>query len=233
MLRTAESSEDSEDEERMNMPGLDTVTNAISSTVTKGKMKLWLAKGEDADDALKLFNLDNGIEKLRDATNFNTYASYVRQYNAQNPDHEVSMLAAIAARYGDDEAAKLLHTMTRHASTQAVATKLSQEQVDLWMAAKKTPKEVFALLKLNQNVDDLLSSPALYSMDDFLNAYNRQHKNQHTSLMKVVLGSYDNAKVAKALQDGLESASTKSRAWELKERQFDDWIKAGIKPKEN
>ncbi|KAK1941145.1 hypothetical protein P3T76_007851 [Phytophthora citrophthora] len=36
---TLEESEDSEDEERMNVPGLDTVTSAISSTITKGKVK--------------------------------------------------------------------------------------------------------------------------------------------------------------------------------------------------
>ncbi|ETN23985.1 hypothetical protein PPTG_00454 [Phytophthora nicotianae INRA-310] len=175
-------------------------------------------------------NSYDGIDKLRDSTKLNTWALYVGKYNLQKPGYEASMAVTLTAHYGDAAVAKLIQAASKVPQTEAVTTVLRKKQLSAWLAAEKSPNEVFRRLKLDKGMGNLFANPTMHTMTDYLNVFNFKCSRKHMSLMKTIAESYTDAAVAKAIREAAKDPETKSNALVLMGLQFDEWIIKEIKP---
>lgn len=72
------------------------------------------------------------------------------------------MLSTLKMSYKDDAVlAKMFAAAKESSSTKAIAGKLEQAQMTDWLRNEKSADDVFKLLKLNDDVDNLLTNPLL------------------------------------------------------------------------
>ncbi|KAG6623562.1 putative secreted RxLR effector protein [Phytophthora cinnamomi] len=153
-LRKRSSASENENEERayINTAWIaESLVNwAKSSKWTDEQLENLLQKGASADEVFKLFQLDNGMSKLLTNGNLKSWETYVGMLNKQNPDKEVSVIKTITNIYGDEEVAKVLFTAKSSLWTKDVATDLQKALYKQWILEKKTPNNVWDLLKLDR-----------------------------------------------------------------------------------
>lgn len=88
-----------DDEER----GVSTpsVENVVKSTSTNHQLEAWLKKGTSADAVFKALTLQKAANSLLGNPNLNTWISFMKLFNKQNPSKKTSLIATLTAHYGD------------------------------------------------------------------------------------------------------------------------------------
>ncbi|KAE9034728.1 hypothetical protein PR001_g7663 [Phytophthora rubi] len=95
-----------------------------------------------------------------------------------------------------------------------------RKQVKAWSKEKKTPEEVFMLLKLDENINKVLNNPKLTTWVRFMRAYNKKNENSVT-LIGTLTKFYGNEPLAKMLEVSRRNPAT----WRLANKlQADQWV---------
>ncbi|EGZ15144.1 hypothetical protein PHYSODRAFT_333414 [Phytophthora sojae] len=117
-----ENEDDASDEDRLYLPGLETVSNYIWSLsgpkVTSKTIDGWLKKGESTDDA--------------------------EPFNRRNPGNEATMSNIFRKAYGDEKLAKIQQTAKGVKETESLAKALQVQQFKQWIDERMNPKYVFS-----------------------------------------------------------------------------------------
>ncbi|EGZ08085.1 hypothetical protein PHYSODRAFT_288797 [Phytophthora sojae] len=142
------------EERTFNLEMLAGWANALTRSNVDEQLQKMLAQKTSAEQAFKLFKLDENIDKVLTSGNVNSWAKYIGMLKKQNPEAEASMVRTIVATYGDDAEAKMLVNAKNEPATEKIATELQAAQFKQWMKKPMSPDEVDDLLKTNPTALD-------------------------------------------------------------------------------
>ncbi|EGZ08084.1 hypothetical protein PHYSODRAFT_288796 [Phytophthora sojae] len=150
-LRQQPTATQGDDEDRAFNTALVTegVTNWLKAskvTWTDDQLKALVTKGTSADDALKLLQLDDGLEKLLSRKNLDTWKTFVNKLNQQNPENQVTMMSAIINKYGEEQVARMIAVAKSKVFTESVATDLQKALFQHWVREKRRDRYVWEKL---------------------------------------------------------------------------------------
>ncbi|KAG6616538.1 putative secreted RxLR effector peptide protein [Phytophthora cinnamomi] len=135
-------------------------------------MQRWLAGGNTVDDVFKLLKLNKAGDDLLISPLLDTWSTYMQIANKENPAKKTTLFATLTAHYSDNGLARMIEAAKKVKSKANTAKRVEVTQIQTWLGNKQTPGDVFKLLKLNNAVDDVLTSPALNTWSNYLNVFN-------------------------------------------------------------
>ncbi|ETO68229.1 hypothetical protein F444_14915 [Phytophthora nicotianae P1976] len=227
LLRSADTS-DELSENRVTNAGIEKITNLFKTGVTKTKT----SGQHSADEILKKFKLENGIEEALVSLNLKAMGDYVKDLNSKNRFKKTSMIRLFTKYYGDDVVAKALSKVQGSAhSADAVDTikQLRMEQLTAWLKSKKSVDDVFKLLKLRDDSLMAFVSPKMAMLDDYIKLFNRE-KSSGKTLAKTLVTGFGESQFVSLLQLGLKNSYTKDLATSLETELVNLWLASKFKP---
>ncbi|KAE8971333.1 hypothetical protein PR003_g26902 [Phytophthora rubi] len=122
--------------------------------------KVGLNEGKTAKRFFTTLKLNTQGDKLLESPAFYSWVDYVTKLSPKNADE--LMLSTLKTSYKDDVIlAKMFLAAKESSFTKAIAEKLEQAQMADWLRNEKSADDVFKLLKLDDGMDNLLTSPLL------------------------------------------------------------------------
>ncbi|KAJ8523767.1 hypothetical protein ON010_g17351 [Phytophthora cinnamomi] len=140
------------------------------------------------------------------------------------------MLKTLATQYSDDVLTGLIVAAKKSATTQSIATKLESAQMQSWLAARKSPDDMFQILKLNKAGDDLLSNPLLPVWTDYMKLSNNESPITRTTLIATMTKHYGDSGVSRIIEAARKVPATQNTAKRLEMEQVQLWLKKGRTP---
>ncbi|OWZ08874.1 hypothetical protein PHMEG_00018512 [Phytophthora megakarya] len=155
LLRTS-SAVDNKDETRtgISISVLERIkTLALPSKITpeklQGTLHGWLNKRKSADIVFKRLRLDqeDGVQVFFNPL-FARWVQYTDDLNAKTPG--ISAISTLTKHYGEEKLVKLIDTAMGIRHMKDIASKLEEQQIQRWVAARKDPDKVFRLYSLHE-----------------------------------------------------------------------------------
>ncbi|ETL33137.1 hypothetical protein L916_14351 [Phytophthora nicotianae] len=202
-------------------------TEGLAILLQAQQRRVWMDAGKSGDDVFKLLKLDETGSTLFKRSRFSTWTSYVDDFNRNNPNDAISLFSLLAKRYNEATLSEMIEAAKKVSSTESIATKLQSQQNKLWLSKKKSPNDVFKLLKLNDPDLTVLTDPKLSAWTSYLNEFNRVNPGKETTLLATLTTHYTDLGVAQLLQQGKQLAQTKKISKELQTAQFARWFYDG------
>ncbi|KAI9912601.1 hypothetical protein PsorP6_006571 [Peronosclerospora sorghi] len=161
--------------------------------------------------------------------------NYIAYYNSHNPEKQFSLVRWLTETIDEDVLERGLVKATGTDSTKEIAAALQQEQLELWLASKKTVDEVFILLKLKDEGHKLFESPKMETLNMYMEKFNAKGKKPDEALVTmfgVLLHAFGDSNLALLLLEAVESSTMKGRyhAGGHLLTLFSRWYRAGIDP---
>jgi len=213
------------DEDRgLNLPAVDTLTNAIQSTVTNGQLNVWIKKGESTDDVFKLLTLDQAADDLLASPQLQSWLNYMKMFNKENPDKKTSLIATLTAHYGDEALSKIVTAAKQVPDTARIAKRVQSEQLQHWVTAEKSPDDVFAVMKLDDVGADLFAHPEFTTWTKYLEAFNEIYTGRQTSVFAILKTHYDEEVLVQILATAKKLPSTETLASQVQAELTKLWL---------
>ncbi|KAE9319229.1 hypothetical protein PR003_g18018 [Phytophthora rubi] len=200
-------------------------TQGIATRLEMSQVQGWLAGGKTADEVFTALKLDKAGDDILASPVFDTWKTYLKIFNRENPSSQTSWLASLTAHYGDDALAQIIQTAKKVGATRSEAVALETAQMQRWSG--KLPDEVFTLLKLDKAGDDILSSPQFVSWNTYLKIFNKEHPDKKTSLFATLTAQYGDDGVSRIVEAALKTKSSSAIAKSIQAEQFQRWIVGG------
>ncbi|ETO75242.1 hypothetical protein F444_09152 [Phytophthora nicotianae P1976] len=169
-----------------------------------------------------------GMEKstLFESVPFQRWVQYVSKAYKKNPEAgEVAMVSTLRDHYGDRKLVKYLVKAQQNSNTMKIAKKFESIQIDFWIIEKKTADEMFHLLKLSVDKDDLLESALLKMWISFVKKLGKE--DPYDALLLKLTKRFDEDELAHFLIRAKASDSTRHIASELERVQLKNWLSNG------
>ncbi|OWZ16298.1 RxLR effector protein [Phytophthora megakarya] len=189
-------------------------TNAVSSKLLRELLSKWNRHKKSADDVLKVLNLDKAGDELFASPGLITLFLYTKKTTElDNPTND--LLQVLTKHYGYDGLSKIF-VMGQHRTDLAVLAKdLETTMGSQWLKSKLSPDEVFKLLKLNDDVDTLLTNPIfLKTWESYRILFNLKNGGK-TSTMETLTTFYTKTELSSMLKAAKEVPATKNLAIKL------------------
>ncbi|ETO85872.1 hypothetical protein F444_00539 [Phytophthora nicotianae P1976] len=235
-LLRAESTADANDEARgfslKSIPGLSKLTSMFKTKITPGTLLNWANKEKSPDYVFLKLKLDKTGHQLFDNPDINVWAAYTNAVVKSNADD--AMLTTLRARYSDDALAKMFEMGKKVAHSESVATKLQSRQMENWMAAKKTPDDVFKILFLDKAGVGVLDSSVLAGWTTYMRFFNSKQENRknRVTLIYTLTTHYKDRGVLDIIEAAKKVPSTARTAKLLEANQIQFWLKNERTPDE-
>ncbi|KAG2778809.1 hypothetical protein JG687_00019655 [Phytophthora cactorum] len=104
------------------------------------------------------------------------------------------------------------------------------KQLSAWLKEKKTPEDVFKLLKLDTGTKNLLANPNLKTWSVFMVLYNKENPTKMVTMLGVLTKTYGGEAVAKMIEAARASPKTRGIANRLQNLQLNAWAQNGLTP---
>ncbi|KAG3015122.1 hypothetical protein PC121_g13803 [Phytophthora cactorum] len=234
ILRLLRSDTQPDEEARLaiNFPGANKLVAPVKWTGSKitGKVKVETMRlqGKSADEAFVLLKLDQAGDKLLENKQFSVWVSYMTKITKKYP--EVAMVVKLTSRYGDEGLAKLLEAGKQVKATNKIARKLQFIQMTGWMGQQKSMGDVFKLLRLDDGVGQLLTSPSFTILETYIQVFNKFNAGKQTHVIKEMMTFYGEKAVSTTLEAAKKVPKTSALATDLQAAQFRQWFADGVKP---
>ncbi|KUF64563.1 hypothetical protein AM587_10012290 [Phytophthora nicotianae] len=104
-------------------------------------------------------------------------------------------------------------------------------QLKWWLLQKKPLDKLLPILKLGNNVDDILTNPKLGVLRHYIAKFNKKYPGAPAATtVETLAKKYGEADVAKVLEVGKKSDTTRALATELQLEQFTVWLNQKLSP---
>ncbi|KAL4145922.1 hypothetical protein PRNP1_011795 [Phytophthora ramorum] len=194
-------------------------TKVIADKLEEVQFKNWASEGKSADDIFNFLKLKG--DTLSNSPALSSWITYVEKMD-DNP-YEL-LLGKLMKRYDDASLARMLATAKEDYKTRSVAVKLGAAQLKQWVRYDKSPDDVYNLLKLNLEGNDILKSPILTTWI----SYTMKMKEDPYQLLLVHLTKrFDDATLTKMFVAAKRSHATESIGTKLEEVQLKSWLSDG------
>ncbi|KAG7384328.1 hypothetical protein PHYPSEUDO_002793 [Phytophthora pseudosyringae] len=137
----------------------------------------------------------------------------------------------LRASDGDDES-RTVSLPALEAPVKAGMSKATRVKIWWWVRQKKSSDNVLGLLRLGDGVEGLLSNPQLSTLEFYVSKFNAKYPKSPVTMVEALSSKYGNVKVAKMLEMGKKSASTKTWATKLEAEQLRVWQDKKLSPVE-
>ncbi|POM75861.1 Avirulence protein (Avh) [Phytophthora palmivora] len=196
----------------------------VAVTLEKAQVQRWLVGGESVDDVFRLLKLDKAGADVFSSPMYNTWATYLKIFNGENPTKKANMYGVLRAHYSDDVLSKIFEAGKSIKSLTRDVKRMEATYFQQLLGSGKTPDDVFVLLKLDKTGDDLLSSPQLNTFTNYMKMFNQENPDKQTSLIAAMITSYGDKGVIKLLESGKKVPNTREIATDLETAQFNHWL---------
>ncbi|KAI9988678.1 hypothetical protein PInf_022136 [Phytophthora infestans] len=105
---------------------------------------------------------------------------------------------------------------------------MENELIGQWRQGNVTPESVMKLLKLDNNVDDVLKSDNLRTLEKYIAELNRNNPSDQVTLLGVLTSKFGEAGVAKAILDGKAHGNSAWVSERLQKQQHQRWLDDGL-----
>ncbi|EEY68945.1 secreted RxLR effector peptide protein, putative [Phytophthora infestans T30-4] len=212
----------------MKMPGTAKLKSLISSEalkkiVTNTKLRLTSDKQKATNDLFQRLKVGEVKADLFQSAPFETWAKSVTKAYKKNPEGgQAAMVFTLTDHYGDKTLAKLLAEARQKYKTMIVANQLQNAQLDNWIVQKRTSNEVFSLLNLKVQEDNLLKNPMLKT---WMSYEMKLTERPNRALLLKLMERYDDAGLTKMLVAAKKDRSTRTIASAVRHAQLKNWLK--------
>ncbi|KAE9143638.1 hypothetical protein PF006_g11351 [Phytophthora fragariae] len=163
------------------------------------------------------------LEEVQHKPALHSWVDYVTTLSKKNADE--LMLSALKTSYKDDFVlAKMFVAAKESSSTKAIAGKLEQAQMKDWLRNEKSADEVFKLLKLDADVDNLLTNPLLSNWVSYVEKLNEDPYTMLLGKLKTSKRTATDDKLVEMIMRAKTETSTSSIAGKLEAAQLEKWL---------
>ncbi|KAG3029768.1 hypothetical protein PC121_g15777 [Phytophthora cactorum] len=177
-------------------------TASIAKRLENELMQLWLGQKHSVDDVFKLLKLDEAGDQLFAQPQVVAWANSL-------PNEETLVKMLIAAK--------------KSPSVENIAVRVQSEQTKLWQANKKSPADVFKLVKLDEEGPTLLTSPLFKSWLQYTDEYNMINWKETVSSISTLRTHYSDDVLAKMSLAADKTPSTQNFAKRLRSELLREW----------
>ncbi|OWZ08308.1 hypothetical protein PHMEG_00019168 [Phytophthora megakarya] len=221
-------------------------TEKIATNLQSSLLNTWarelkepaeISKFLKSDDLMqtyvKKFNwaLKDSGDKLFDTPDLTTWLKYVDFFKAKYPTKDMSTISILKNRYGEIPLARMIETSKSTHHTQDIAKQLSTDQFQNWMSEKRTPSNIFELLKLKYLKDNPLENPLFKTWSEYGYIYNRNHRAATENHIEILVNGYGNERLSNILIEAKNNVNLHREATSLQKRLWDRWLSAEVDPK--
>ncbi|ETI38142.1 hypothetical protein F443_16029 [Phytophthora nicotianae P1569] len=199
-------------------------TERLASKLYIEQIQRWLTTKDPPDEIFKALKLDEVTDDIFTSPLFNTWSTYLDDFNAKFPDEKVSMIDTFRTNFDDAFLAKMFVNAKEIPAMEQLATKLQADQLQRWLANRDTPDDIFRALKLNAAVDDVLANPLLNIWATYLEDFNAKFPRSKVSMIDTFREFFGDKALVKMLVAAKEVASTKKIAMDLETSLINKWI---------
>ncbi|ETO62369.1 hypothetical protein F444_19711 [Phytophthora nicotianae P1976] len=216
--------------------GAAAIESMVKSTITTEQLEAWLKRGDTVDDVFKALHLQKAGDALLDNPQLSVLINYMNRFNTANPTKKTNVVAALTAHYGDQRLTKIIEAATKSPTSSKMAKHLQTEQVQRWLTDKKTPEDVFGLLKLNKFwplswiSSDLFNKPGLTTWIRYLDDFNEANPEQKTTLLSILSARYSDKTLVNMLIEANNVRSTSTIAKRIQAEQTRLWLDNKVAP---
>ncbi|KAL4134008.1 hypothetical protein PRIC2_004322 [Phytophthora ramorum] len=212
--------------------GLEKITEAAKSATAKIRQNMdirtWLKEGQSADEVANLLSLDKKVDSVLSNPNFNALAKYISKFNKQNAEEKVSMIGVLTRRYGESAVSKMLVAAKDVPRREVWATKLQGDQVAGWINSKKSPVDVFRILKLDDAEASPLIARNLKAWTNYVTVLTKREPAQATTMFETFRNVYKDDGLARLIDKSKFEGGVLTVAMDLKTSLFTRWKQAHV-----
>ncbi|ETK71967.1 hypothetical protein F442_21299 [Phytophthora nicotianae P10297] len=170
--------------------------------------------------------LTDDLDEVLSSGKLNMFFKYMSE---NYPNSERSVLERLTAKYGEGSVAQALATAKESEITREVATKLQNQQIEVWLLSQKSTGDVFKLLNVKSD-DVFTQSTKLGTLSEYISVLNiKRRHGEKTSLFAVVRegfgGDGDLARVVFRVLQEPNSFSVLNTAYAYRKMLFKRWMK--------
>ncbi|POM74490.1 Secreted RxLR effector peptide protein [Phytophthora palmivora] len=182
----------------------------------KARIENWLSNGKTADDiaddiftSLKLNTGENIL--MTKASTLNTWISNVELM--KKPDELV--ISVLKKHYDDEALTNMITVAKKDYRTNGVASKLEKARTNTWISKGESADDVFKLLKLSKEGDELLRSATWRTWMSYLTKLDNENPDE--LMFSVLKKQYGDEGLAAIIEKGKRSDATETLAAKLQE----------------
>ncbi|GMF38391.1 unnamed protein product [Phytophthora fragariaefolia] len=205
-------------------------TESIANQVQTDQLQHWLTSGKTTDEVFLRLGLDKAADDLLATPQLNTWISYMKLYNQNNPTKKTSLIATFTAHYGDEGLAKIVEGAKLDKRTAFTAKRVQTEQIQRWLVDGKTPDDVFALLKLDEVGVQLFKQPQVNTWVKYMDDFKKANPDVETTLFTDLSGRFTEQTLVHMLIAAKKVPSTESVAVRIQAEQSKYWLSVGKPP---
>ncbi|KAL4092828.1 hypothetical protein PRIC1_011819 [Phytophthora ramorum] len=194
---------------------------ATANKLEQVQLNRWLSEGKTVDDIFALLKLNKEGEKLYQSPMLRTWLSYV-DLQGKNP-YDL-LLVKLSAHYDEAGLAKMLVAAKKDGKAPGLARMLEEVQFKNWQSDGKSADNIYNLLKLNLDGDDILKSPMLTT---WISYTTKLDENPYELLLVNLMKRYDDATLIKMFVAAKRGSATGSIGTKLEEVQLKNWLSHG------
>ncbi|KAE9169559.1 hypothetical protein PF005_g27918 [Phytophthora fragariae] len=205
----------------------DHITASVAAKLEHALFNRWLSQGKSAESVFKLLNLKKEENKLFESPMFSTWESYVTKLDKTN--HDKLMLSVLKTGYNDESLANMLISAQKLPRTKPFAGRLQKE---LWISQDKTADDIFQLLKLDQQGENIFDTGEFSTWVSYVTKLNKlDEKPDEFAVIIKLQKRFGNLELAKMFSAELKSSGpNKNLISSLQALQFKRWLADGITP---
>ncbi|KAL4114314.1 hypothetical protein PRIC2_014637 [Phytophthora ramorum] len=192
----------------------------------------WLRSGKTPDSAFVQLGLGKVGDSLLASPLFSTWVKYLDDFNAQYSAKETTLFHVLTKRVKDKLLAKIIAFGKTLDSTKAVATKLEDQQRQVWLTSGKSSDDVFTLLKLDKAPDNFFDNPLYKTWGSYMNVYNNKHPGKQTNLFKTLTTKCKDKPLIKILEEAKKFPNLESTASKLQTEKIQRYLASKKSPDE-
>ncbi|KAG6949366.1 hypothetical protein JG688_00014659 [Phytophthora aleatoria] len=199
-------------------------TKNMAQRMENELFKVWVVNGKTPDVIFMYLNLHKAEESVFQSPLWSMYTKFLEEYNKVFPMRQTTMISAFARSYDKEALAKLLVAAKKVPSTEKLATKLQTDQIQRWLDNKDSPNRIFKALRLDDVVDDVLTSPLFNTWATYLDTFNVKFPSEKVPMIDTFRASFDNKSLAKMLITAQEIPTMEKLATKLQADQLQRWL---------
>lgn len=208
---------------------VETLTNSLKVPASQ-QLDAWLTNGKSADDVFKLLTLDKAADGLLANPQLNDWISYMNLFNEANPAKRTTVIATLTRHFGDEGLARIIEAAKQAPTTAALAKRMQTEQIQRWLVDKKTPEDVFSLLKLDDVELRLFEQPQIVTWAKYLDDFKKANPTSETTLLLFLNSRYDDSDLVSMLIAAKNVPQTEKLAIRIQAEMTALWLKETVEP---
>ncbi|POM71238.1 Avirulence protein (Avh) [Phytophthora palmivora] len=175
----------------------------------KQQIRLWLDKLESPENVFKLLMLDKGADNLLANPQFKVWTGYAIEFRKHAPGTQMSVIDTLMKNYTPKNMATIINTAKQNPNTKRMAQYMQADEVKLvetlyvakvekikeewnqqirvWLDRMEPPENVFKILKLDKEADNLLANPQMKVWTKYTKKFKDRTKEMHLTVTEGIL----------------------------------------------